>query len=181
MKNLFNFIAFQTVWFAAVLGAAHQLDWAGPLAFAAFTLAHFSFNNSHRREDIILLIIAVSVGTLLDSAYKLSQLLVYQGWTVAAYLAPLWISVLWGNIALTLNHSLSWLRGKILLAILFGAIGAPLSYLAGAHLGALEILPPTWFGLTVIGIAWAVMTPVLTNLLRTTSDEPSSLAQRSTQ
>ena len=40
MKNLVNFVAFQAVWFAAVVGASYGLWWPGPIAAILFAAAH---------------------------------------------------------------------------------------------------------------------------------------------
>ena len=63
------------------------------------------------------------------------------------------------GFAITLNSSLSWLKKKIKLSALFGAIGGPLAYLAGEKLEAVTILSPN--AIIVIAIGWAIITPLL--------------------
>jgi len=70
---------------------------------------------------------------------------------------------MWPLFATTLNVSMKWMKGKYLLASLFGAIGGPLAYLAGHRLGAVEF-SSTLNAMFVIGIGWAVMMPLLVNL-----------------
>ena len=79
------------------------------------------------------------------------------GWSYS--ITPLWIIVLWMGFAITLNSSLSWLKKKIKLSALFGAIGGPLAYLAGEKLEAVTILSPN--AIIVIAIGWAIITPLL--------------------
>ncbi len=70
---------------------------------------------------------------------------------------------MWGLFATILNVSLRWLRGRWVMAALFGAIGGPLAYYGGHRLGALE------FGneivaLLALAVGWAVFTPLLMSL-----------------
>ena len=69
------------------------------------------------------------------------------------------------NFAATLNVSMAWLRGRYLLAAVFGAIGGPLAYYSGAKLGATEALP-SLNGMLVLAVGWGVMTPLLVWLAR---------------
>jgi hypothetical protein len=77
---------------------------------------------------------------------------------------------LWLNFAATLNVSMAWLRGRFLLAALFGAIGGPLAYYSGAKLGATEALP-TSTGMLLLAIGWGIMTPLLVWLARAFTKE----------
>ena len=67
--------------------------------------------------------------------------------------------MLWMFFAMTLNHSLAWLRQKIYISILFGALGGPLAYIAGEKLGAITILSSN--SIIILSIGWAFITPVL--------------------
>jgi hypothetical protein len=71
----------------------------------------------------------------------------------------------WYVIAATLNVSMAWLRGRYLLAAIFGAIGGPLAYYGGAELGATEALP-SLNGILILALGWGVMTPLLVWLAR---------------
>ena len=88
-----------------------------------------------------------------------SELVLYtnHGWSYSV--TPLWIIVLWMGFAITLNSSLSWLKKKIKLSIVFGAIGGPLAYLAGEKLEAVTLMAPVT--LIVIAIGWSIITPLL--------------------
>ena len=77
-------------------------------------------------------------------------------------LAPVWIIVLWAGFALTLNHSLAFLKQHVLWSLLFGAIGGPLAYLGAARLfNAVEFTAPDMQVVLALGIAWAIATPLL--------------------
>ena len=63
---------------------------------------------------------------------------------------------------MTLNHSLKWMQGRIVISILFGLIGGPLAYLAGEKLGAITILSTS--SLYILALGWAIITPLLVGL-----------------
>lgn len=165
MNNLLNFVCFQLVWFASVIGAARGLWWLGPLSVLVFVLLQL-FASPVRRNDIMLIAIALVVGGVWDSLMAGTELLRYATPVPSSQLAPVWILALWANLALTLNHSLRWLRTHPWRAALFGAVGAPLSYLGGMHLGALTISEPTAITLAVLALGWFVLTPLLTQCAR---------------
>jgi hypothetical protein len=92
-------------------------------------------------------------------------LLTYQahGWSDA--LVPSWILALWAGFVTALNVSLRWmrdknLRGRWVIAVLFGAIGGPIAYMGAARLGAVTLnnMPLSYIAL---GLGWAVITPLL--------------------
>jgi uncharacterized membrane protein YfcA len=72
---------------------------------------------------------------------------------------------LWVLLATTLHRSMRWLQSGLLLPALLGAVAAPLSYLAGARLGALTLvqLRPA---LLAQAVGWAVLLPALLRLTR---------------
>ena len=157
--NVFgNFLGYQLVWLIAVSGAARGLVWpaiAGVAAFAAWQLT----SSRTRRSDLKLLAVALVLGVLLDGALSRSGLLRYASPDVALPPggAPLWILALWGAFALTINHSLAWLRHRWLAATLLGAAGGPLAYLAAARLsGAVTFSPPLIAGVVALAVSWGV-------------------------
>ncbi|NBR12452.1 MAG: DUF2878 domain-containing protein, partial [Alphaproteobacteria bacterium] len=73
---------------------------------------------------------------------------------------PLWILALWLAFATLPDGALSWLEGRTILQIIFGAVGGPLSYLAGEKLGAAELHGSFAYAMAVLAFAWAVATPL---------------------
>jgi hypothetical protein len=51
------------------------------------------------------------------------------------------------------------------MAAIAGAVGGPLSYLAGEKLGAIELVAPT-NALLMLGLGWGVMMPLLAVVAR---------------
>jgi len=159
MNLALNFVAFQLGWFACVLGAANGLPWIGPLVVAGVVGLHL---RRARRPlpELQLLLWAMALGLLLDSLLLASGWLRYPSGLWLPGLAPYWIVAMWGLFATTLNLSLGWLRGRPVLAILLGAVGGPLSYLAGEKLGGIELVTRIP-ALAALAVAWAIAMPLL--------------------
>jgi hypothetical protein len=111
------------------------------------------------REAKFLAVVAV-VGTVVDSLFAASGLLAYQGGYGLNGIAPAWITGMWLNFGTTIHTSLAWLADRVALAAILGAVGGPLTYMAGARLGAADLLHPPW-SLIALALAWAVVLPFL--------------------
>jgi Protein of unknown function (DUF2878) len=156
-----NAIAFQLVWIASVGSAARGLWWPGPLSAAVFAMYQL-LRDDRVRIDAILMLIAMPLGFIADSAVVQAGLATYAAAVPSAHVAPIWIVALWANFALTLNHSLAWLQGRPWLAAALGAFGAPLSYFFAARTWhALTLTEPLVITLGTLAAIWAVVTPLL--------------------
>lgn len=161
MGTVANAIVFQLTWFAAVIGAGHGLAWPGVAAVTAFALLQLR-SPATRGADLKLIALAAALGALLDSAFVSTGLLRYAAPWPSAQFAPAWIVALWVALALSLNHSLRWLKPRPWLAALLGACSAPLSFLGAARgWDAVAFAPPTAGTLTVVAAGWALALPVL--------------------
>lgn len=158
-----NIVAFQVGWFACVLGAAQ--GW--PLAGAALALVIAVWHTARAArpaQEAKLIVAAVLIGAAWDSS------LAALGWlsfvsVITDAMAPPWILGLWALFATTLNVSLNWLKGRWLVAALLGGIAGPLSYWAGARLGAVVLVEPVP-ALVALSIGWAILMPLLMALAR---------------
>jgi Protein of unknown function (DUF2878) len=161
---LVNFLAFQAGWFACVLGAARGWPWTGTALAAAAVILHL-WRAARPAEELKLVAIAVVIGVAWDSLLINLDLVDFPTGTVVDGFAPQWILALWALFATTLNVSLRWLQDRLLVAVVLGAVAGPLSYWAGARLGALGLLDPVP-ALVALAIGWAVMTPLLLEMAR---------------
>lgn len=161
---IINFVLFQAAWFACVLGAANNMPWLGVFVTVIIVAWHL-YQAKQVKPELILLCIALTIGAAFDQFMHSSQLLTYQahGWSNA--LVPAWILALWAGFVTALNVSLRWMRNnqlrwRWLIAVLFGAIGGPLAYMAAQRLGAVTLnnMPNTYLALS---IGWAIITPLL--------------------
>jgi hypothetical protein len=161
---LFNLIAFQLGWFACVVGAARGWPLTGTAIAAAIVSWHI-VRAARPVQELKLVLAALLIGALWDSSLVALGWIDFSSGTLLVGLAPPWILALWALFATTLNLSLRWLRQRWLLAALLGAVAGPLSYWAGARLGAVQFVAP-WPALTALSLGWAVMTPLLARLAR---------------
>jgi len=65
--------------------------------------------------------------------------------------------------ATTLNLSMRWLRGRIVLAAAIGCAGGPLAYLAGHRIGGIQFVDET-SALLMLAVGWALLMPLLVRL-----------------
>ena len=164
MPMVVNIVAFQIGWFACVLGAAHGWLWAGPVVVAAAVGLHLVLA-AHPVEELKIVAVALLIGAAWESLLLALELVRYPSGLLSAHLPPLWMLALWAVFATTINVSLGWLKQRLLLAGLLGALSGPLSYWAGARLGALELVSPV-VALAVLAVGWGLITPFLLSLAR---------------
>lgn len=158
-RKVINVALFQAAWFAAVLGAARGMFWLGPLAMVPTLAIHLALQEN-RRGEVKLLLTAGMLGFFFDTIFVEGGVFTPLQHLFPRPFSPPWMICLWLNFAATLNVSMAWLRGRYLLAALFGAVGGPLAYYSGAKLGATEALPTTT-GMLLLAIGWGIMTPLL--------------------
>ena len=165
MRVLANIIGYQCVWFVAVVGAVHGHWWSGVVAACAFVIAQW-IGSRDRAVDARLVVCALLAGIVLDGTLAASGMLRYAS-PQPGLAAPSWILALWAAFAMTINHSLAFLRNSPIAALVFGGIGAPLAYFAAARgFGALEFIAPAWRGAAALAAGWAVALVLLTSLAR---------------
>lgn len=153
MKKLLEFAGFQLVWFACVLGAAHEAEWLGCVAALAFAGA-CALRSGNAARSMIAILLAGVVGSGVDALQRGLGWIDYRGAPVFAVWAPAWILALWIAFAATFSSSMAWLRGRPWVSVPFAAVGAPLSYLGAERLGAVAIETPRLLSLCGIGAAW---------------------------
>ena len=155
-----NFILFQVGWFACVLGgASREYMWAGTVA-AAFIVAVHLLRATNLRSESLLVLLTAAIGTAWDSGLMLAGLFTFNGGIVVSGLIPIWMIAMWVIFATTLNVSMTWMKGRYLLAAVFGAIGGPLAYYAGHRLGAVDF-NNTSMTMIAVAVGWSVIMPTL--------------------
>lgn len=141
-------IAFQLLWFVAVLG---RNEWV--VLGVLIVILHFLFSPL-RGSDWQVIPIAL-IGMAVDSLFTFSGLFAFQSF-------PIWLGVLWIGFVLSLGHSLAWLHRlpRWTLAPI-GAVTGTLSYIAGWKLQAVDF--PQGYLLTAgaLAVAWALILPTL--------------------
>lgn len=159
-----NVVAFQVGWFACVLGAGHGVPWLGTATGLAIVAVHIA-RAPQPATEAKLIGIAVSIGTVWDSALAFPGWIDFTSGTLVRGMAPPWILALWALFATTLNVSLDWLKQRWLVAAVLGAVAGPLSYWGGAKLGAVIFVEPAP-AIAALAVGWAAMMPALMAIAR---------------
>ncbi|WP_329741504.1 DUF2878 domain-containing protein [Dyella sp. A6] len=156
-------IAYEVVWFVAVIGAGHGLGWPGVLAAALFVGWRLAVSRQ-RAVELRLGIVGLIVGLLLEAAWTAAGLVHYAAaWPAQA--APAWLIALWVTFAFTIVPLFGYLHDRPWLAALFGGIGGPLAYLGAARgWHAVTMAVPAWHTLAALAAGWAIALPLLTSL-----------------
>lgn len=159
MSLLINFIGFQIGWFAAVVGGANELAWAGTLA-VLFVIAIHLWRVSQPRKEFLLILVAGLLGFAWESALVQLGVTVYPSGVLVKQTAPHWIVAMWMLFATTLNISMRWLRSRWWLSAPAGAVFGPLAFYAGSELGGVYF-PDLFEAMLIISAGWAVFMPLL--------------------
>jgi Protein of unknown function (DUF2878) len=153
MATLINFVAFQVGWLACVLGAAHRMPLLGTGIALTLVVLHLA-RAADPVAELKLIVAAAGVGLLLDSLLAAAGFIDFTSGALVAGTVAHWMVALWMVFATTLNASLRWLKDRAALAVVFGAVGGPLAYLAGEKLGALRVEGTVGIGAVALG--WAI-------------------------
>ena len=160
LKALLNMLGFQCGWVLCVFGSAHGYPWLGP-AVAVILLAGHSLLVEQPLRSIQFIAMIGLVGTVVDSLLGLIGVLRFHNSLGPGWLCPPWLGALWMLLATTPDVSLRWLRGRMTLAAVLGAIAGPSSYYAGAEVGALALGTSLLTSLIVLAVVWAAVLPLM--------------------
>ena len=183
MRKLLNFVAFQCCWFANVIGAASGFPWLGPLVTVLWLAVHLASLRSasgagNVAAEMRVLLAAIAIGWTADSALALAGFISFPEVAQLGGPSPVWMVALWACFAATFRHSLSWMRGRWLIAVVLGAVGGPLAYVGGEKLGA--ILQTDYLSIVVVAVQYAIATPVLLAIAHYTTRSEQRLQRAAT-
>jgi hypothetical protein len=147
-----------------VLSAAKGAEWIGVIVAVVLMSAHL-LRVERARDELKLLVSVILIGGTWESAVTDLGLLDYPGSQAVHGLAPFWLMALWGLFAAQFNTTYKWLKTRIKVAALLGAVAGPLSFRAGAALGALRFAQPL-AAVVTLALGWAVLLPLITVLSR---------------
>lgn len=146
MKIFFNVLLYQLIWFLCVLGGNK-----GAIAALPLLLIHLALSGS-RGADLKMMGFMIFLGLLVDGTL---QQVGFFSFTIPGFPIPFWLMVIWLGLAITPHHSLAWLKNRPLLSAVFGALGGPVAYWAGARLGAASFGWPLLQALGFLSVIWA--------------------------
>lgn len=162
--SIFNSLCYTFGWFWCVLFGIHgQLLLVIIGAVSLILLQLYLIKTKDLAlyiQDVLLVGFSVPLGALLEIFFIQTNLIHYANTTKT--FPPIWIICLYPLFSLLLNHSLKIMKKNYLVSFLFGFLGAPFSYIAGASLGGLTFQYPiisTWI---MIGICWGSFLCLLT-------------------
>jgi len=174
MYKTLNAVGYQAGWWACIASVSLGLELEAILFCLCLTCIHLRLSASPLQE-IKIGVIALLLGILVDSLLQTFAFIHFYGWALGP-LSPFWLWALWVLFAMTLHTSLAFLKRLSPIVIsLLGFIFGPLTYYAGAKLGAAE-LETTHAHLFALAAAWAIALPLLMWAANQTSAHPATNA-----
>lgn len=155
-----NLLVFQLAWFACILGAGFGLPWLGVAVVVLSAIGHLAYVRFDRGW-MALLVCAFLLGWVCDWMVLRTGAMGYPQHAHLLTEVPLWMPFMWVNIATTLHLSLGWMKGRYVLAMLFGFLGGPGAYFTGMKLDAVLLGDDLLRSLLIIGVEWAIAMPLL--------------------
>jgi Protein of unknown function (DUF2878) len=116
-------------------------------------------------QELKLVAATALIGAVWESALVAVRLLSYPSGILVHGLAPYWLVALWALFAAQFNTTYTWLKSRLPLAALLGAVAGPVSFHAGAALGALKFEKP-WPAAAALALGWACLLPLVAVLSR---------------
>ena len=173
---IINLSFFKAAWLASVLTAAASMPILGTAAVAIAVAVRLRRAENFEGE-IRLLALAALIGFVWESALVSAGLLEYTAVSILPGSAPYWIVAMWVLFATTLNVGMRWLQKSTLIAAIAGAVGGPMSFLAGQKAGAVSFPDPT-LALLAISAGWAILLPIVVRIASQNAILTPVVAQR---
>lgn len=165
-----NFILFQSIWFAAILGQG-TLEWLLMLLLAM----HFLLC-ADLKDELKVVLSCTAIGVVADTMLTLAGVFIFDP-APSVLPIPLWLVAIWLGFVSTFRHSMGYLLARPMIAIPAAAIAAPLSYIAGMSLGAVSFGLDVAVTAVVVGLLWVGLMAVFIRIDRAhQSSSPSTLA-----
>lgn len=153
LLKVINLVWFQCIWWLLILFQSQAV--IGVLLLMAIWL----WLTPKVRSDAVLILTIMLIGMLVDSTLMTFGVFIFESYANHLVI-PFWLVLLWGAYAGTLQHSMSMFEGRPWLCVVAGAVAAPLSYLGGAKLGAVEFGFTTLTTALVLALVWSVIFPL---------------------
>lgn len=157
---LFNLLINNLFWVGCVVGR-QQTIWIVAPAIIAYILM-LLLSGTVKIQQILL---PAAFGMAVDTLLTVSGVFVF---SPGPLILPLWLCALWLAFATTLPLSLRVLSRHPVLAAVAGAVGFPLSYLAGFKLGAVGFGLPLSVVMILLIFIWALLLPPMTQWAQST-------------
>jgi len=158
-RQVANFVVFQSAWFAAVLGAAHDAPLLGTLCIVGAVAWHVGISERPWQE-VKLVAAACAMGFVLETFMTWQGNVRFPSGQPDPRLPPYWMVALWGLLAIALNVTLRWMRGRWWLTAMLAAVAGPAAFASGVRLGGAQFVHML-AALVTLAAIWAVAMPAL--------------------
>lgn len=151
----YNFVLFQFGWWMCVCWGQSKVSTSIWIASMALVIGlHFFIvvKDSWKQQALYIVLLSIT-GILMD--YVMVKLNVFSASEKLFYGLPIWLIGMWLLFPMLVPNSLSWMKGRTFLQVIFGAIGGYITYFSGEALKVLS-LDENHF---VLLFAWAVFFP----------------------
>lgn len=159
MYRVINALGFQTAWWACIAGVGLGLELQALAYCTALAGAHLFYIQDRKRE-LQLAAVTLVIGIVVDTALQAASVIRFYGWSLWE-MSPFWLWALWVLFAMTLNSSLAFLKTQPWwLSAAAGLVFGPLTYCAGAKLGA-AALDASVGHMFALAVAWTLALPAM--------------------
>jgi hypothetical protein len=153
MMMWINILLLNALWFATVVGATHKILWPAYLCLLVL-LAVIHIYSGIDKQGWKVIALSLVFGIVIDGFLMSNGMILYNSHTqLIAWLPPLWILALWLGFGASVRVGMQWMLKSPIIGTIFMVVGAPLSYVSAAKLGAIEI-PQLNQALAVIAVGW---------------------------
>ncbi len=136
--GIINVLFFYTIWWGTVGAISLGLNIIPPIITSLIIILHL-YIISEPKKEIIFLVGCATIGLFIELIYLNSNFLSYYGYYIFSnQFPPIWTICMWISLALTLNHSMAFLKNRWLLIIFLGMIFGPICYLSLMKLNAIQ-------------------------------------------
>jgi len=157
------FMLGQAGWFASVMGAARDRAWLGVVLVLVLIAGHL-WRSSKPLEELKLIGTVAVLGEAWETGLVNLGLLSYPHGAIEG-IAPVWLLGLWALFAAQFNTTYRWLKTRPFAAVILGMLAGPLSFRAGAALGALRFAKP-WSAVLALAVGWGILLPTIALMSR---------------
>jgi hypothetical protein len=154
---IINALIFNANWFGLILLGNKFI----PVTVATL-LWHF-YQSTERKQEFMLFGFVITTGVVCDTVLTNMGVFLFEE---RHLFIPLWLAFIWASFAVTINHSLSFLKNRPLIQALFAGVGAPMSYIAGQKFGVVDFGYSHTITFVVLGLLWIGLFRLFTSASR---------------
>lgn len=158
-RTLISFATFNAGWWICALGPSSQMEWIAPASMPLWIGLHLYFTPVKKGEALFL-------GAMGALGFVFDTLLIQAGLfeiLPKTSVTPSWLVCMWILLGITFE-SMLLVRRRLLFVCLAGVMSGPFSYLFAQAVNILTYGDPQWLTLSIHGLIWAGLMPVLFKL-----------------